>query len=115
MPSLCRHHDPMPIPNGNTTSRRSADLAPMSLGIIFVGLVVFFVGDLLVRTVAIRLVFGQTAHANEYRASLRLDLERLFIGFHHFAHIRELTPCPQSRNHSPPVRPAAARRRTRSR
>jgi hypothetical protein len=70
----------------------------MTIGVVFVSLAIFFVGQLLVRSIAIGLIFGEPAHANKYRARLRLDFERLFIGFNHFAHNREVTATLRSRN-----------------
>ena len=58
----------------------------MTFVVVFVGLAVFFVSYFLVRAIAIRLVLRQSAHANPDRAFLRLDLERLFIGFDDSAH-----------------------------
>jgi hypothetical protein len=58
----------------------------MPFGIVFVNLPILFARYRFVRAVAIRLVFGKAAHADEDRFLLGLNLERLLVGFQDFAH-----------------------------
>ena len=64
-------------------------LRPMPFRVVFVRLPILFVGGLLMRAVAIRLVLREAAHADEDRLSLRFDFQRLVGGFQDFSHIRE--------------------------
>jgi hypothetical protein len=58
----------------------------MPLRIILVGLAIFFIGDLLVWTVTIWLVFGKPAHADPDRFLLWLNLQWLVGGFEDPSH-----------------------------
>ena len=62
------------------------DFVTMSFGIVLVRFAVFLVPGRLVRTVAERLVFGKSAHANPDRLLLRFDFQRSLVCFYHFAH-----------------------------
>ena len=74
----------------NEVVRDSADFASMPFGIVLVDFSVLFAGNSLVRSIAIRLIFRQAAHANEDRLLLRFDFERLVCGFYDFAHFAKL-------------------------
>jgi hypothetical protein len=58
----------------------------MAFLVVGVNLTVFLVLDSLVRPIAKRLVFGQTAQADPYGFFLRLYLERSLFGFEDCAH-----------------------------
>jgi hypothetical protein len=58
----------------------------VALVIVFVGFAVFFISGLLVRSIAKRLIPGETAHADPDGFFLWLDLKRSLIGFEDYAH-----------------------------
>ena len=58
----------------------------MTFGVVFVGLAVFFSGSAFMGAVAEGLVPGESAHADPDGFFLRLDFERLIVGFQDFSH-----------------------------
>ena len=51
----------------------------MSVGIVFIGLAIFLVPGGFVRSIAIGLILGETAHANPNGFCLRFDLKRPLV------------------------------------
>jgi hypothetical protein len=68
----------------------------MAFGIVFVGFAVFLVPGGLVRAVAERLVFGESAHAYPDRLLLRFDLKRSLVRLYNSAHVTKLVHRPGS-------------------
>ena len=62
------------------------DFPPVAFLVVLVDFSAFFVPGFLVRSVAKRLVFGETAHADPNGRLLRLNLKRSLGGFKDFAH-----------------------------
>ena len=80
------------LPNADTPTRRYADTLPLTdfppvaFLVVLVDFSAFFVPGFLMRSVAKRLVLGETAHADPNRRLLRLNLKRSLGGFKDFAH-----------------------------
>src|SRR5438552_7488265 len=66
------------------------DFVTMSFGIVLVRFAIFLVPGRLVRTVAERLVFGKSAHANPDRLLLRFDFQRSLVRFYDSTHALKL-------------------------
>jgi hypothetical protein len=60
----------------------------MPFGIVFVDLAIFLIPGGFVRSIAIGLIFRETAHANPNRFCLRLDLKRSLVRLYNSAHTR---------------------------
>ena len=75
-PPIRRYADRFPL----------TDFPPVAFLVVLVDFSAFFVPGFLMRSVAKRLVLGETAHADPNRRLLRLYLKRSLGGFKNFAH-----------------------------